>query len=391
MPIAFFDDPIEYLNFCPLTYTRPISELRLGILKISEKWSYHLGPVKGYFTADHLQEKFPEPDTGTFHIYIRSTLVPDGDLIQAISSLKPGSGLIQDDKLLAAHCKGDPINSVSKEITYINPCTILERSWDLVGLVGQEIERDLESLDRTTLNRKVNDPHTIVYGDNLYVGQDVDIKASIINTEKGPVFLDSNSKVSEGSIIQGPFYLGKNSELNLGAKIRGNVAIGPMSKVGGEVSKSIIQGHSNKAHDGYLGNSFIGEWCNLGADTNTSNMKNNYSTVQVFDYATKGFVNSGIQFCGLTMGDHSKCSINTMFNTGTVVGVSSSIFGGGFPEKHIPSFSWGGQKGNITTYDLEKALKTAEIVMSRRNIELTSIDMTILKKVYAQTDEFRSW
>jgi UDP-N-acetylglucosamine diphosphorylase/glucosamine-1-phosphate N-acetyltransferase len=222
----------------------------------------------------------------------------------------------------------------------------------------------------------------------LFVHESAKVYASTLNTNDGPIYIDADSEIMEGSHIRGGFYLGEHATLKMGTKIYGASTIGPQCKVGGEISNSVFYGHSNKAHDGFVGNSLIGEWCNLGADTNTSNLKNNYSNVSIWSYEKADYADTGLTFCGLIMGDHSKCGINTMFNTGTVVGVSSNIFGSGFPRNFVPSFSWGGASG-FTTYLTSKAFQTAKIVMSRRHVDFTEEDAKILEHIFEETKKYR--
>ncbi|MCR9081276.1 MAG: glucose-1-phosphate thymidylyltransferase, partial [Cyclobacteriaceae bacterium] len=226
--------------------------------------------------------------------------------------------------------------------------------------------------------------------ENIFIEEGAVIRASILNAEGGPIYIGKNTEIQEGSLIRGPFALCEGSTVNMGAKLRGDTTIGPHSKVGGEVSNSVIFGYSNKGHEGFLGNSVIGEWCNLGADTNTSNLKNNYAPVKLWDYIRGGFTNTGLQFCGLMMGDHSKCGINTMFNTGTVVGVGANIFGDGFPRNFIPSFAWGGAAG-FSTFQFPKFLQTAQAVMQRRKVELGEKDQEMLQKVFDFSKNYRIW
>jgi UDP-N-acetylglucosamine diphosphorylase/glucosamine-1-phosphate N-acetyltransferase len=225
---------------------------------------------------------------------------------------------------------------------------------------------------------------------NVFLEEGVYIRAAVLNAETGPIYLGKNSIIQEGALIRGSFALGEGSHVNMGAKIRGDSSIGPYCKVGGEISNSVLFSHSNKAHDGFLGNSVIGEWCNLGADTNTSNLKNNYDVNKLWSHSSSTFENTGLQFCGLIMGDHSKCGINTMFNTATVVDVCSNIFGEGYPDNYIPSFAWGGSNG-FTTNQLTKVLETAERVMGRRNVPLTNIDKDILYHIFELTAPHRTW
>ena len=268
---------------------------------------------------------------------------------------------------------------------------LLQKTWQIFQFNGSEIRKDFTLLTKGRTSQPVNDPHTIVYGaDQIFIEEGAKIKAAVLNAEGGPIYIGKNTEIQEGSLIRGPFALCEGSTINMGAKLRGDTTVGPFSKVGGEISNSVIFGYSNKGHEGFLGNSVIGEWCNLGADTNTSNLKNNYASVKLWDYTRGGFANTGLQFCGLMMGDHSKCGINTMFNTGTVVGVGANIFGDGFPRNFIPSFSWGGAAG-FSTFTMVKFEETAKAVFGRRGLEWTPAEKEILDKVFELTKSYRIW
>jgi UDP-N-acetylglucosamine diphosphorylase/glucosamine-1-phosphate N-acetyltransferase len=397
MKIILFDHPETRTSLLPLTYMRPVADIRCGILTLAEKWSHHLGQSVSYCVIDYLQIKFPcsfEDD----NLLINGATLPDESLLMAVRNLGPGEGLLVKGKLLAARADKTGAESIvasgflpeKLHLTDIE-AKMLQNSWDIFHFNGEQIRSDFSFITKDRESGKISDPHTIAYApENIFLEDGVKIRAAILNAENGPIYLGKNSLVSEGAMIRGPFALGEESVISLGAKIRGDSTVGPNCKVGGEVSNSVIFGYSNKGHDGYLGNSVIGEWCNLGADTNVSNLKNNYKPIKVWSYLHDWFVNSGLQFCGLTMGDHSKCGINTMFNTGTVVGVSANIFGAGYPRAMIPSFSWGGATG-FTTFSLQQAFEVAESVMSRKNIVLEEADKNILKYIYEISAKNRVW
>jgi UDP-N-acetylglucosamine diphosphorylase/glucosamine-1-phosphate N-acetyltransferase len=267
---------------------------------------------------------------------------------------------------------------------------IVHRPWDIFLLNGQEIRNDYARITANRTSYPIGDKHTIVYGSDIFIEEGVKIRAAILNAEDGPIYIGKDASIGEGSLIKGPFALCEHGQLSMGATLRGDTTVGPYSKVGGEVSNSVIQGYSSKGHDGFLGNSVIGEWCNLGAGTNNSNLKNNYLEVKMWDYSSESFSPSGRQFCGLIMGDHSKCGISSTFNTGTTVGVSANLFGSGLPRTFIPDFSWGGATG-FDTYKLDKMFQTTELVMQRRNQRLTEADQRILEHVFNITRKFRTW
>mgnify|MGYP003770785413 CR=1 FL=1 len=381
MDIALFDSPEIRTQLLPFTFTRPIAAIRVGILTIQEKWAAH-GFTCGYRTEQYLREKFG--DIGT-DLIVNGAVCPNQELISAIKELRAGQELVSGELTLAKNSDGD------ERIEFFGEFTQIKNTWDIFKYNRKQIETDFQVLTKGRTSTKVPDPHTIVYGEeNLFIEEGASIKAAIINAENGPVYIGKNTYIHEGAIINGAFALCEGAHVNMSAKIKGDTTIGPYSKVGGEVSNSVIFGYSNKGHDGFLGNSVIGEWCNLGADTNTSNLKNNYAEVKLWDYASGRFANTGLQFCGLMMGDHSKCGINTMFNTGTVTGVGANIFGAGFPRNFIPSFSWGGAQG-FTTYQLRKFADVAEAVMKRRGLSYDNVEKGIIQEVFDLTAQYRIW
>jgi UDP-N-acetylglucosamine diphosphorylase/glucosamine-1-phosphate N-acetyltransferase len=264
---------------------------------------------------------------------------------------------------------------------------VVARPWDIWGLNAAELEADFDLLTTGRKSAPVHESCTVI-GDRIFLEEGAKATASILNTTTGPIYLAKNAEIMEGCVVRGGLALGEYSALKLGTKIYGATTLGPHSKVGGEVNNSVILGYSNKGHDGFLGNSALGEWCNIGADTNNSNLKNNYDEVKVWSYVSKRFAKTGQQFCGLIMGDHSKSGINTMFNTGTVVGVSANVYGAGFPRNFIASFSWGGPQGTME-YKIDKALDTANRMMQRRGLAVDEVEQEILQSVYEQTAEFR--
>ncbi len=382
MHIILFEDD-KHQEFLPLAYTRPLGDLRIGILKISEKWSKYLNASVSHQTREYLQELFPKKDEENV-LHINARLLPDEALIKAVSSLKENETLVKRDCVLAKRGSGETV------FDYTNEVLLLERVTDLFSKNGESLQRDFALLTKGKKSSSLHESNTVI-GDNslVFIEEGAQVYASTLNTLSGPIYIDRDAEVMEGSHVRGPFYLGEHSQLKMGTKVYGPTTVGPHCKVGGEVSNSIIQGFSNKGHDGFIGNTIMGEWCNLGADTNTSNLKNNYSNVRIWNYGQRQYADTGLTFCGLIMGDHSKCSINTMFNTGTVVGVASNIFGGDFPPKHVPSFSWGGSGGS-TEYDLEKAMQTAERVLARRSLPLTEADKKMLTHVFRMTQPERA-
>lgn len=383
MNLVLFDEELTRKNLLPLTFTRPVAALRIGILTISEKWERHLNLTAGYLTQKYLAPKFPMQETeGTF--FVNGKLVPDPALVEAIKKLEPGQALYQGVDLLAWRgnlAEAGKTNDFAKT-DYNGDVFKVEQVWDLFQKNGTALQKDFELITKERTGLPLSASVTVIGDRNLvFLEKGAKAEACILNTTGGPVYLGEDAEIMEGSIVRGPFALGEHSALKLGTKIYGPTTIGPQSKVGGEVSNSLIYGFSNKAHDGFLGNSVIGEWCNLGADTNNSNLKNNYGNVKLFNYAANKAVDTGLQFCGLIMGDHSKSGINTMFNTGTVVGVAANIYGGGFPPTHIPGFSWGGSEG-FETYKLDKLFETATKVFERRGLLFDQKEKDLLKAVF---------
>lgn len=385
MSIVLFDG-LGHTSLQPLTLTRPVAYLRVGILTIKEKWEKSLEVEVGVRTKDYLTKKFNGRDEQC-DLGILAGLLPSEDLVDTIKGLKDGQILMKDGEVLAL--KPFPSNTANFEkilkgstrLEYDMEVNIVKRPWDIFRLNGQELESDFRLLTDGRDSEPLHESNTLI-GDesNLFIEEGAEVYASILNVLEGPIYIGKEAEIMEGCMIRGGLALCDHGVLKMGAKIYGPTTVGPYSKVGGEVGNSVILGYSNKGHDGYLGNSVLGEWCNLGADTNTSNLKNNYSDVRAYAYLENEYIETGLQFCGLIMGDHSKSSINSMFNTGTVVGVCANVFDGGFPPKFIPSFSWGG-KGGFTQFKMEKALEVAEKVMARRKVDLTDEDKKILKKI----------
>ncbi|MDG1330435.1 MAG: GlmU family protein [Flavobacteriaceae bacterium] len=374
----------------PFTYTRPVADIRVGILTIREKWEKMLGFTTSTVTEDYLIDKFPMIEMEQ-NIFINASVLPTKYLVSLIQNLSENKALFIEDEPLAFFAKEDQeIDFKTFDIHQYTSDDILriENTWDIFKLNGEAIKRDFKLLTTDRESQLVPEM-TIAFNKNqIFIEEGAVLPLCSLNANDGPIYIGKDSEIMEGSMIRGPFALCENATIKMGAKIYGATTIGPHSKIGGEVNNCVIFGYSNKGHDGFLGNSVLGEWCNIGADTNNSNLKNNYAEVRLWDYETEGFAKTGLQFCRLMMGDHSKCGINTMFNTGTVVGVSANIFGSGFPRNFIPSFSWGGSAGTIT-YKTDKAFEVANVVMSRRNISFTEVDVQILEHIFKETSKWR--
>ncbi len=393
MNLILFDDFL-WDELLPLTFTRPVSEIRIGILTLHEKWERLTGMHVSSISQSYLSEAFPV-HTEKNNILINSCLLPDKDLIDYILSCPENTLFEFEGRLLFAHLNNSQTEEFvntrkyKAQVKEINAMPDFIKSFcDIFSKNGFEIRKDFAMITKGRFSEKLNSANKALNPENIFIEKGANIEFSVINASTGPVYVGRDAEIMEGCMIRGPFALGDHSTLKMSAKIYGPTTIGPYSKVGGEVNNSVIFGYSNKAHDGFLGNSVIGEWCNLGADTNNSNLKNNYADVKMWNYPKKQFVNTGLMFAGLIMGDHSKCGINTMFNTGTVVGVSANLFGSGFHRNFVPSFTWGGPTG-YTTFHVKKAIEIAKIVMSRRSVELDSSTENILKSVYEYTECYR--
>jgi len=383
MNVILFDS--NRTNFYPLSYTRPISEFRIGILTIKEKWTHYYKNISTK-TADYLVSKYPIIKQKE-NLWINASVLPSKELKTELDSLRNGEVLESNGKIIAFK----NLNYSFKNLNKINTSILvnsIENIWDIFSYNRREIEADFKLLTNARKSQNISGTNTVI-GKSIFVEKGAKISCSILNAENGPIYIGKNAEIMEGAIIRGPFAMGENAILKMGAKIYGSTTLGPHCKVGGEVNNSVFFGYSSKAHDGFLGNSIIGEWCNLGADTNNSNLKNNYDEVKLWNYEMERFKKTGLQFCGLIMGDHSKCGINTMFNTGTVIGVSANIFGSGFPRNFVPSFTWGGASG-FQVYKLPKVFEVVSKVFKRRNLDFDKNEQNILSEVYDMTKRYRN-
>ncbi len=379
-----FSDAQYWEDFLPLTFTRPVAEMRCGILTFSERWQKILDNTEvSYFTETYLQNKFTEPEKKE-SLFLVTNFLPTENIIQQIKDLKQGEALVYEDELVAAkiNMDGFSLHQIEKMTDIKEELVFFKKPSDLFTYNKEAIDFDFELLTHGRTSKELSSTNGFL-GDkkDLFIEEGAQVEFSTLNTKTGKIYIGRNAEVMEGCHLRGPIALCEESKFNLGAKIYGATTIGPHSKVGGEVSNIIIFGYSNKGHDGFVGNSVIGEWCNLGADTNSSNLKNNYGHVKLWSYRTKAFEDTGLQFAGLIMGDHSKTAINTQLNTGTVVGVASNIFKEGFPPNLIENFSWGGFKGD-ERFKLDKAYDVAEKVMARRKVPLTEQDKAIFKYIF---------
>lgn len=388
MNVILFDDPAIRANLFPFTLTRPVGAIRIGILTIAEKWERWLKAEVSFQTEAYLSGKFPRHQSAD-DLLINGALCPDAELKATVGALPQGYFLVKDTILLAAR---NPKGAMTERnvVEYKHRITLVDQVWKIFGENAGQLRTDFALVTSGRKSAGIHDPHTRVYNAaDIFVEEGVYIRSAILNAETGPIYLGRNSVIQEGAIIRGAFAVCEGGHLNMGAKMRGDITVGPWCKVGGEISNSVLFSHSNKAHDGYIGNAVIGEWCNLGAGTCASNLKNNYAPIKLWSHDQSRMMPTALQFCGLMMGDHSKAAINTSFNTATVVGVSANVFGGGFPPAFVPSFSWGGG-GGLSSYRMDKAIETARTVMSRRDMDIDRFDKTILETVFKLTAADRS-
>jgi UDP-N-acetylglucosamine diphosphorylase/glucosamine-1-phosphate N-acetyltransferase len=390
MTINLFDDRAA-ITLRPLTFTRPVADLRVGILTIAEKWEKYSGTAPGFQTTDYLALKYaPLPGADT---YINGAVCPDPVLFAAIEALNNSEVLIANSTVLAY--KASPGHKLYYEeaassltaVDFEGTISKIVYPEDIFKNNDAQLRADFKLLTAGRTSGTLSATNTIL-GDDIFIEEGAIAECSTFNTLNGPVYLGKNTEVWEGTHIRGSFALCEGSQVKMGSKIYGQTTIGPFSRVGGEINNAVIWGYSSKGHEGYLGNSVMGQWCNIGADSNNSNLKNNYAEVKLWDYEQETFRKTGLQFCGLIMGDHAKCGINTMFNTGTVAGVSANIFGAGYPRNFIPDFSWGGPQG-FEVYSLPKMFETTEKVFERRNFEFNQIERDILASIFKLTSIYR--
>jgi UDP-N-acetylglucosamine diphosphorylase/glucosamine-1-phosphate N-acetyltransferase len=399
MNYILFDDHSRN-NLLPLTFSRPVAAIRIGILTIAEKWEKYFNTKPSYLTQKYLNLRY-KLIIDTNNLLINGSVCPNAKLFDKINALREDEMLVKGDVVIALNASKSIVSEIStkkillddlddlknyKKVEFEDEVLTVQNLWDIFSKNGQAIAEDFTLLVKGRISQPISSTNQVIAPQNIFLEEGAKVECAILNAKDAFIYIGKDAEIMEGSIIRGSLALCEHSQLKLGAKIYGPTTIGPHSKVGGEVNNSVIFGYSNKAHDGFLGNAVLGEWCNIGADSNNSNLKNDYSEVKIWDYTKKGFKPTGLQFCGLIMADHSKCGINTMFNTGTVVGFSANIFGSGFPRNFIPSFSWGGAAG-FTTYKVSKAMEVAKLVMSRRNVAFDEAEQAIFEKVF-ELDHF---
>ncbi len=390
MNYILFDSDVRN-SLLPFTYTRPVAEIRIGILTIREKWEFFLGFTTTTITEEYLEAKYPMVELNE-NILINASFLPTKNLVNQVRKLSKNQAIFQGEQIVAFFTSDTQENvdfDSYEQLKFQEDLIQIKHTSDIFSLNDKAIQADFDLLTQGRTSQPIPDGVHTIQKQNIFIEQGATVSYSSLNASKGPIYIGKDSEIMEGCLVRGPFALGESSILKMGTKVYGATTVGPFCKVGGEVNNSVLFGYSSKGHEGFLGNSVLGEWCNIGADSNSSNLKNNYAEVKLWNYENERFTNTGLQFCGLIMGDHSKCGINTMFNTGTVVGVSANIFGSGFPRNFIPSFSWGGAAG-FTIYQMKKVIEVAKVVMKRRDLELSETDISILQHVFDETSKFRA-
>ena len=390
MNVILFDNE-HRIDLLPLTFTRPQADVRVGILTVRQKWEKWLDCTTSSITQAYLTQKYPAT-AKKCNVLISGSICPTADLVQAIKKLTIGQTLVKNDCTIAHCIENIPhtlLDYCGEKIAFEGDFTTIDYVWDIFSKNETEIFADFELLTKGRQSQPLSSSNTVFFPENVFLEEGAVVECAIINAKNAKIYIGKNAEIMEGCLLRGSIALCEHSQLKMGAKIYGATTIGPYSKVGGELNNAVMFGYSNKAHDGFLGNSVLGEWCNLGADTNTSNLKNNYDIVRLWNYKSKSFVRTGLQFCGLIMGDHSKSGINVMFNTGTVVGVSANVYGAGYQRNFFPSFHWGGGTTPIQDYKLDAAIDVAKRVYERRNLEFTDLDVQIFYSIHNLTEEFR--
>ncbi|SEA95544.1 UDP-N-acetylglucosamine diphosphorylase/glucosamine-1-phosphate N-acetyltransferase [Flavobacterium gillisiae] len=389
MNYILFDGPARNA-LLPFTFTRPVADILIGIMTIRQKWEMHLGSTTTTLTEEYLSDKYPMVELEE-NVMINASFLPNYVLVEMVSNLGPNQVIFKGEEVVAFYTdeNQEEVDFDSYEIIeYNEDCITVMHTWDIFSKNDAAIREDFDFLTADRKSKPIPKSVNVLGHENIFIEEGAKLEFVTLNATSGPIYIGKDTEIMEGSVIRGPFALCEGAVVKMAAKIYGATTVGPYSRIGGEVNNSVISAYSNKGHDGFLGNSVLGEWCNIGADSNNSNLKNNYEEVKLWSYETEGFAKTGLQFCGLMMGDHSKCGINTMFNTGTVIGVSANIFGSGFPRNFVPSFSWGGASG-FSTYITKKAFETARIVMSRRNVDFDEKEAAILEHVFEESKKWR--
>jgi len=391
MNYILFDGDVRN-SLLPFTYTKPVADIRVGILTIREKWEKYLSLTTTTVTQEYLEEKYPMVELEE-NILINASFCPTKSLVEKVKNLSKNEAIFRGEDVIAFFTS-DSQEEVDfddyTQIEFDEEILQIKNTWDIFSLNDKAIQEDFDLITEGRTSEPIPEGTRFINKKNIFIEEGAEITFATLNASKGPIYIGKYAVVMENAAVRGPFAMCNNAVVKIGSKIYGATTLGPYCKVGGEINNSVLMGYSSKGHEGYLGNSVLGEWCNLGADTNISNLKNNYAEVKLWDYETGRFAKTGLQFCGLMMGDHSKCGINTMFNTGTVIGVFTNIYGSGFPRNFVPSFSWGGASG-FTEYKTNKVFEVAEVVMKRRDLEFDAIEQRILEHIFDETSQYRNY
>lgn len=398
MKIALFDHQDAHVNLLPLSFTRPICDFRVGITTIREKWQAFLPEAEVHaLPVGYLRPRFGEPDdTGETMLFVSGDIVPDEDIAAKIVALKPGQAYVWEDVVLAlcgswddlklrkyTDCFEEDLRRVRQvyDVFLMNPAVLVEDF--------RRITRGRKSQPLSKTNRILGELEDADGNPMIFLEEGAEAEGAMFNLKDGPVYIGKDAEVMEGCFVRGPIAFCEHSKARIGSKLYGGSTFGPYVKVGGEIDNSVIFGYTNKAHDGYLGNAVVGEWCNLGAGVNCSNLKNDYSKIRLWNYREHSFVRTGLQFCGPIIGDHTKLGVNVMLNTATVLGVGVNIHGAGFPRVFVPSFSEGSPASGFTDVSMKKFVTIAERVMARRDIPVTDLDRVIFDRIFEYASRFK--
>ena len=391
MNYILFDGDVRN-SLLPFTYTRPVADIRIGILTIREKWEKYLGNTTTTITEEYLEAKYPMIEL-VENVLINASYLPTKSLVEQVTNLSKNQAIFNGEEVIAfftSDSQEDVDFKLYDQIEFRDELLQIKNTWDIFSLNDLAIQADFDLITQEQTSQPIPEGVQVINKGNIFIEEGAIVLLSSLNASNGPIYIGKDAEIMEGCSVRGPLAMCENSVLKMGTKVYGATTLGPFCKVGGEIKNSVLFGYSSKGHEGFLGDSVVGEWCNIGADTNISNLKNNYAEVKLWNYQMEKFTKTGLQFCGLMMGDHSKCAINTMFNTGTVVGVSTNIFGSGFPRNFVPSYSWGGA-ASFSTYQLKKVIEVARVVMKRRDIFLSEVDENILQHVFDETSKFRNY
>lgn len=388
MQIRLFDGK-DREHLLPFVYLRPVADVFMGALTFRDRWKNLLADSVSVETVDSLHES----EESTPDRCVLAALLPTASFVESVQALTPNQKLVCDDLVLAYYGElpsNDPALASYQSISIDQSAfTHIKHSWDIFLCNAHALQHDIPLLSKDRISNVISNTNMTIDDGSIFIAPQVNMEGVTLNTTDGPIFIDEGATIMEGSFLRGPLYVGKNSVIKMGAKVYANCSFGPSVKVGGEINNVVFFGNSNKGHDGFLGNAVIGEWCNIGAGTDASNLKNDYGLVRVWDYASGNFAKTDLQFCGLLMGDHSQCAIQTTFNTATVVGIGCNLFGHGFPRQFIPSFSRGGAQG-FSENRLDKVIETAKAMKKRRGVDFTPADHDHLQDIFQKTASFRN-